>query len=230
MNSPHFANADRYVPFYMRVYLVILLSIIFTSCCCNYEDKDFEFTPTHLKLIQPYSAGDTIYFSNQLGALDTITISKIDTLQDCGCLMVGNRRYVSVEIKHLPTNLWTGGKEMPSQEQPGRTLDQDLISIEKTLYGKEGNSNGDKENYFIAISYRNAFGELKNLADKKTDSLFKSYDINEYWIIHNETADWQENKSDSHGIITLYWTERYGLTGYELRNGEKYTIKKKNGT
>jgi hypothetical protein len=107
----------------------------------------------HNKLLNLYSKGDTIYFSDAHGDLDTITVKNIDTLQQCGCAMVGNRRAISIEIQHLPVNKWTGGTEM-FQNKPPKILDQDLIVIEKNFY-----DNGPK--YFIGLNYRNFMGELR---------------------------------------------------------------------
>lgn len=195
-----------------------MTTFLLSSCCCKYDDKDFQFTESHNKLLEPYTKGDSIYFVDQNGDLDTITISNIDTLQQCGCIMAGNRRAISVEIKHLPINKWTGGTEM-YQDKPPKVLDQDLIVIEKTPNDKD-------TKYFIGINYRNFMGELTAIDSFSTDNKFIDLGISKYWTIKNQAADWPQYKQDSTMIINAYWTEKYGLTSYELRNGDIYRIKK----
>ena len=202
----------------MRQVIIILTTIFLTSCSCKYDDKDFQFAETHNKLLKPYSIDDTIYFANQSGDLDTLTISNIDTLQQCGCIMVGNRRAISIEIKHLPVNKWTGGREF-YQGKPPKVLDQELIVIQKMPDDKDGN-------YFIGINYRNFMGELTAIDSFSTDNKFIDLDISKYWTIKNQSTDWQQYKQDSTLIINAYWTENYGLTSYELRNGDTYRIMK----
>jgi hypothetical protein len=132
--------------------------------------------------------------------------------------MAGNRRAISVEIKHLPINKWTGGTEM-YQDKPPKVLDQDLIVIEKTPNDKD-------TKYFIGINYRNFMGELTAIDSFSTDNKFIDLGISKYWTIKNQAADWPQYKQDSTMIINAYWTEKYGLTSYELRNGDIYRIKK----
>ena len=195
-----------------------MTTFFLTSCCCKYDDKDFQFTEAHCELLKPYSISDTIYFANQEGDHDTIIISNFDTLQQCGCLMVGNRRKISIEIKHLPFNYWTGGTEM-YQDKPPKVLDQELIVIEKTPDYKDNE-------YFVGINYRNFMGELTAIDSFSTDNKFIDLGISKYWTIKNQAADWPQYKQDSTMIINAFWTEKYGLTGYELRNGHTYRYKK----
>jgi len=35
------------------------------SGCCTFDEKDFEFDETELKLVSVYKTNDTIYFENQ---------------------------------------------------------------------------------------------------------------------------------------------------------------------
>ena len=189
-----------------------------TSCCCQYNDNDFEFTELHNNLLKPYTKGDTIYFESNSGDLDTIIISNIDTLKECGCIMVGNRRHVAVEIKHLPKNNWTDGMEV-SQDGSVKILDENLILIEKMF-------SDEIPEYYIGISYRNLMGKFPSFESSISDNKFMDLGISKYWIIKNQHADRKQYQLDSTIIINAYWTEKYGLTGYDFRNGETYRIKK----
>ena len=153
----------------MRQLIVLLTALFLSSCCCKYDDDDFLFSENYNKLLIPYSNNDTIYFSDQKGDLDTITITNIDTIQECGCFMAGNRRAISIGIKHLPINKWTGGTEF-YQDKPPKILDQDLIVIEKmpdVQYSK----------YFVGINYRKFMGELIDLSKINSDNHFETLGI-----------------------------------------------------
>ena len=204
----------------MRLLIILLTIFLLTSCCCNYDEKDFDFTATHNKLLHPYTKGDTLYFSDKTGNFDTITISNVDTLQQCGCLMVGNRKSIAVEIKHLPLNRWSAGTEMGDGKNPPKVLDQNLIIIEKIPHDKN-------EKYFIGINYRDFMGELTDLTKMNTDHHFEELGVKNYWTIINESADWEQHKQNATIITRLFWTEKYGLTGYELRNGQTFKLNPK---
>jgi hypothetical protein len=202
----------------MRQLTIILTTFLLTSCCCKYDDNDFAFTELHDNLLKPYAKGDTIFFVNQTGDFDTITVSNIETYKQCGCIMAGNLRHVSVEIRHLPKNNWTAGTEH-SQDGSVKVLDQDLIVIEKMF-------KDENPDYFIGINYRTLMGEFPSFDSCSIDNRFSDLGISKYWTIKNESADWKQYKDDSTIILTAYWTEKFGLTEYELRNGDIYRIKK----
>ncbi len=200
----------------MKQFIVFTISLFLTSCCCQYDEDDFAFSERYNKLLKPYTKGKIIYFSNASGDLDTIMVSNIDTIQQCGCFMVGNGRSVSVKIKHLPVNHWIAGTEWP-QDKPPNILDQTIIGV-----GKSPNDTGWV--YSIGIHYRYFMGNLSDTSTKYSDNRFEKSGIQNYWVIANQIAEWEQYKKDSTIILKAYWTEKYGLTGYDLRNGQNYIL------
>lgn len=203
----------------MKPLIVISTLLFFSSCCCKYDNKDFEFTAAHNDLLKPYNQSDTICFISSSGDMDTITISKIDLFQECGCFMSGSRKRITVEIKHVPNSKWITGTEHP-QTGPSRIIDQQLIVIEKSL-------DLNDSMYFIGINYRNLMGQLTDLSKTDTDNRFEKFGIKNYWTILNQAANTDPYKNDSTTVIKAFWTKEFGLTGYELRNGTSYEIHKK---
>jgi hypothetical protein len=52
--------------------------LLLTACCqFEYDDKDFLFDEYELSFFDAYNVGDTIYFENQFGNIDTIQIIEI---------------------------------------------------------------------------------------------------------------------------------------------------------
>jgi hypothetical protein len=67
-------------------------------------------------------------------------------------------------------------------------------------------------------------GELTDSNEIKLDTLFKYCGQSEYRIIPNEAYNFTQFKNDSLHIKKVFWTSKYGLTGYELRNGKILTL------
>jgi hypothetical protein len=56
-------------------FLIVCLLLGFVSC----ENKpNYEFSPSDIAFLKPFRAGDSLFFKNQKGLLDTIVITKID--------------------------------------------------------------------------------------------------------------------------------------------------------
>ncbi|MBC7412568.1 MAG: hypothetical protein H7331_08970 [Bacteroidia bacterium] len=198
-----------------RCAFCIMLLIFLTSCI--FDDRRFLFKKEYSQLFSAYTKNDTIYFSSKKGDLDTFTVSEINTLKVCS-IITQNKKCVTVKIKHLPFNKWILGVEM-EQNGTSKKLDQELITVEKTM----GSNTDDK--YFIGINYRNFIGEINNVSNVISDNRFSKFEIKQYFQVVNQAANWEQYRLDSTTIIKLFWTEKYGLTGYELRNGETYEIK-----
>ena len=195
----------------MKIILIQFgLLFILTSCC---SDTDFIFRPEYRNLIDKYKLGDTIYFQNSTGDVDTILISNLDSMQVCS-KVTNNHKYVTVEIKHLPTNKWNGGQVIENGKSV--YLDQALISVDKQL--KNAN---DSEYYYVGINFRDFLGQIKNIHDLQADTLFNNLGIKTYWLVTN---DMLTDRGDTTEIDKIIWTEKFGLTGYLKRNGDLYKI------
>lgn len=194
----------------MKSFFLTIIIYSFLIGCCS--DSDFTFTKRHRALLDKYSVNDTIYFKSSGGDLDTFFVAKIDSIQECGIILAGKRKTVTVEIQHLPINLWNGGTE-DSQDGKTEVLNQDLITIEK-LFNKE-----PPDQYFIGLSFRDFSGEIENLDNITSDTLLVDIGINQYWEIKNDS-----NNQNNNSVSKVIWTEKYGLTAYYKQNGDFYKI------
>ena len=179
---------------------------------------DFSVPKAYRLFLHNYSVGDTIYFESNLGDIDTMLIVKYDTTEICGQgLMTFPKKHFHYEIKHLPINNWifgTGG------HQDGRTevYYQELVSLGKSFDPK------DSIVYSASVNYREFGGKLENIDDLIIDSTFKDLGVKEYWKIEKSNYHQQGVTPDS-VIHRVYWSVKYGLTGYEYGNGEMYKIR-----
>ena len=200
----------------MKYIFLLLLAIPFLGC----EECDFSIPKSKRDFLSNYHINDTLYFESQYGDIDTIAIVKIDSIEQCGSIMAVKRKHIAIEVKHLPTNKWTGGTESHSNGKQ-KILNQNLIVIEKQFH--------KNDNYWIGINYRDFSGEIHDSLMVKDDYLI-DYGIKQYWIIENKLANWEKYKHDSSLIVNLIWTKKYGLTEYKKRNGNILRVKKLNFT
>jgi len=105
------------------------------------------------------------------------------------------------------------------QNGKSKELDLNLVSLSKNFDPNE------KFDFSIYIHYREFGGEIENIDSLTKDELLKSIGINEYWIINKSNYDKSTILPDT-VIKKVFWTEKFGLTGYEYGNGEKYLIMK----
>lgn len=195
-----------------NILLTTIITFVLTSCC---SDSDFTFTNRHRILLDKYSVNDTIYFKSSSGDLDTFFVAKIDSIQECGIIMAGKRKSISVEIRHLPINHWAGGTELNQNSKP-TILNQELIVIEKLFDQKPNNQ------YYIGISFRDFRGEIESLDNITIDTLLQDMGINKYYLIVNEFPNENDNS-----VSKIIWTEKYGLTAYFKKSGDLYKLQRK---
>jgi hypothetical protein len=131
--------------------------------------------------------------------------------------MAFKRKDFNYDIKHLPNNNWTGGSE-GSQNGNFKILDQHLVIVSKQFEPKR------TSDFFVYIHYREFGGELSNIKAVKTNIKFPQLPIDEYWVI--EKSNNYKNRALNDSVIhRIYWSSKYGLTGYEYGTGELYRIK-----
>lgn len=199
-------------------YAPIILAFILLSGCCTYDEKDFEFDETELKLVSVYKTNDTIYFENQRSDLDTILIVAIDKDQkkECGNLMARPaENYEAIIIKHLPKDNWHG-----TEIEDGKVnniLYQSLFSICK--YPQ------NKMKYF-SISFKNFYWGSKNMIDQlQSDTItLNEMKFTNYYVLQNE---FPKNDINPNLVETVYWTNDHGLIAYKNKGGDLYTVKRK---
>jgi hypothetical protein len=198
----------------MKYILFLLVVLTFTRC----KECDFSIPNIYGTFLHKYNVGDTIYFESNLGNIDTMLIAKYDTLEECGQgFMTGPRKHLIYEIKHLPQNSWTRGREY-HQNGSMTILNQDLVVVEKSF------DPYDSIGFFTYINYREFGGEIFDINQLETDSLFLNIGVAKYWKVMKSNYNHQNDLTDSI-IHNVYWSAKFGLTGYEYGNGEMFKIK-----
>ena len=197
-----------------KTFFIVLTLFLLTSCC---SDADFVFTNRHRAFLNKYSVADTVYFINSANDLDTFFIAKVDSFQECGIIMAGKRKNISIEIKHLPNNKWTDGTES-TQDNKSKILNQSLITIEKMI------NRNPEDQYSIGLSYRDFRGEIENINQIQNDNLLAEFGVDKYWLINTVIPN---DKLDSTSVKKVLWTEKFGLTAYYKNNGDIYKLKRK---
>lgn len=192
----------------------LVIACLLMIGCCKYHSSDFKIATSYISIYNNYKLGDTIYFSTQENVVATVYIAAIDSFQICGGFMGVPRKDVTIEIQHLPNNIWTGGQEF-FQNKPVKILNQNLVTVEKIIFHKS------KVQYFIGINYRDFVGEVTDSTIVRYDDMFETLGVGEYWEIGTELP---LEKLDSNAVTKVFWSEKYGLTGYYKRNGELYKI------
>ena len=178
---------------------VVALSCLLSSCGCD----DFNLDNKHQQLLAPYHQGDTIYFSDESGMKDTIVVSKTTSwTSNCRC------QANTVKIRHLPANLWIAGHD------PSGAIDQSLLTVEN--YGVEG--------YAVSVDYRGFSGTITDSTLVRHDSLFTYCHQSSYYVLEDEHADQESLSQNLLHVMRVFWTAKYGLSGYQLRNGKIFRI------
>jgi hypothetical protein len=200
--------------------LTILLFLFYFSSCCSYDKKDFDFNKNDLLPFSSFKVGDTIYYENLLGDIDTILIHKIDSIQNknCGGLMAmpaGN--YLYIAIKHLPNDqLWTG---TTTDATTGKTEInyQEIISIDKIPQTKEMSYSIDFKDFHTSAGENNIFEKLR------TDTvIINGKNITNFYEVEH---GYPERLTKPTNIELLYWTDNDGLIAYKNKQGEWWTKK-----
>lgn len=193
-------------------YILITL-LICTSC---YDKCDFSLPKEYRNLMPNYSQGDTLYFiSTKNDSLDTLVISKIDSIQTCGQgFMIWKSASWSYEIKHLPSNRWIYATEGFGKNQ--KNIDQNLITICKNF---DENSN---PSYSILFDFREFSGTVDSIPVYVKDSTYLYIDVNSFLKIPIE--DWLSKKYEEPFIKEIHWAKEVGFVGYEYSNGEHYKL------
>lgn len=203
----------------------MLTLLFFIAGCCQlkYEKKDFLLNENELSFFNAYKAGDTIYFENQFGNIDTIEIIEItptNTEPKSACsngifMQPKPTNSKEISIKHLPIDKWQGTIEPHNNNgEIKKTIKhQTFFSITKFLLEKE---------VITEISFKDFHSSLSlNLFSKDTLTLNNKKWTNYFIAIHS----YPEKVNKSWNICKAYWTINEGLIGYETKGGQIWTKK-----
>lgn len=203
----------------------ILTLLFFISGCCQlkYDSKDFLFNEKELSFFKAYKAGDTIYFENQFGNIDTIEIIDItptnaEPRTACSDGIFINPKPTNskeITIKHLPIDKWQGVNEQHYNNGKVKKSDnyQTFFSTTKFLVEKEVVTEISFKDFHSSLSLNSIFNDTLTLNNKKWTG---------YFIAANS---YPERVNESWKISKAYWTINEGLIGYETKGGQIWTKK-----
>lgn len=195
---------------------ILSIFVLLTLVGCN--ECDFTIPNNYRDFLHNYKVGDTIYFESNFGGIDTMLIVKYDTLEECGqgFMSSGPKKHLNYQIEHLPENIWTGGTEFSGNHD--NELNQKLVVLVKTFNSKH------IKGFFTSINYREFGGEVVNINKMTNDDRFSDLGVSKYWKV--KKSNYNKQKALPETVIhNVYWSTKYGLTGYEYGNGEIYKIK-----
>lgn len=201
--------------------LIIFTLIIIISGCCSYDQKDFDFNSNDLLPTSSFKQGDTIYYQNVAGDIDSILIYKIDSIQNkqCGVIMaLPAENYFYIAIKHLPNDkLWTG---ITTDGTTGKVkIDyQEIITIAKHPQTKE---------IFYSIDFKDFHSSIntKTVGTLRTDTVnINGGQITNFYKINH---GYPERVMKPTNIEVVYWTDNDGLIAYKNKKGEWWTKQQK---
>lgn len=199
----------------MKYISTIVFIILFTGCF-SYDQKDFDFNESELKHLSSYKTGDTIYFENQVGDLDTIVVKGFEKNQkkEFGTFMaLPASNYIGISIQHIPTDKWQG--TIQNGNEPIRITYQNIFTMSKFPQTKQIHYSISFKN-FCSNGY-DSIGEFSN------DTLrINQKKITNYYVPKNE---YPERVVYPYDIEIVYWTDNDGLTAYKYKNGLWYTKK-----
>ncbi|PTB96965.1 hypothetical protein C9994_04925 [Marivirga lumbricoides] len=197
----------------------------FLASCCQheYEDKEFLFNNYELSFFSAYSFGDTIYFENQFGDIDTIEIVEItptntDPKSACGKGLLMNPRPTNskaIKIKHLPIDKWHGTTEQHFNDgEIKKSINyQTFLSMTKFPLEKEVGNQITFKDFHSDLALDSVRNDTLTLNHKKWSAYFVA-----------EHA-YPERVRDSLSILKVFWTVEDGLIAYETKAGLLWTKK-----
>ena len=187
--------------------------------CCSFDKKDIEFNDNELRHFANYKVGDTIYFENVLGDIDTLEIMGFENYKydKCGGFLAArpsNTRGVS--IKHLPKDNWHGTSQDMSKGGEIEIVYQGLLWVSKHPIEKTIEYSFDFKDFYAYSD--SILGEYHS----ETLTLNNISLTNYYKVKHGHP----EKVTDPSHIEFIYWTDKDGLVAYQNKGGQVWTKKK----
>ena len=200
---------------------IILFFIIFISSCTStiQSQQKYFLNENDLKHLADYKSRDTILFSSNLGNIDTIIVSAIGYEDFRSINYLGNRVDSifgkSIAIHFFPIDKWL---DTLPEDNPAKDFvnNQRLIHVQKS-------QKTNKPLYLI--TYKDFISKIDSvIGTYHTDTLnLNGNRITNYYLVEPQESN-KPKKSKS--IITVYWTDKLGLTAYTNKEGESWTILK----
>ncbi len=182
----------------------ILLILLVTSC-------KFQFTDRDLLIYNIYKVNDTLVFKNTLGDSDTFTISSKSIINKSWDENTGwyNPPIANVTFKDVPYNRY--GRTVISWATTDTIIqDQSLLEIYKTRPNVEIDE---------SIGFKGFFGTIDRHTQKTKD-----LDLKEFGDIFKVPSFDLTTVRDSTEITHIYWSDKFGIVAYDLKNGDKWKL------
>ena len=185
----------------------ILLILLVTGC-------KFQFTDSDLLTYNIYKINDTLVFKNNLGDLDTFTISSKTIINKGWDENTGwyNPPIANVTFKDLPNNVY--GLTV-IRWATSDTIIQDCSII--TIYKDKPKGEIREELYF-----KKFIGTI----DRKTQQTVE-LDYLKYGKLFKVPSFDLTTVEDSTEITHIYWSDKFGIVSYDLKNGDRWNLVQK---
>ena len=195
---------------------IVVFSLL--ASCVSYEIDNFDFSDPDLAHLGSYKEGDTIYFISNLGDTDTIVIVGLGSEKTQGSRLLmappaGNTKWVDIE--HLNSSplykgMWT--YEDGKYGRNGPLICQPLIVLSKVEYDTATS---------IGIRYKNFYSIFLDLSELHRDDtvVLNHVAVTNYYLLTHLHLEAVKEPKD---LEFVYWTDKYGLTGYKSKEGEEW--------
>ena len=185
----------------------IFLLVLLTGCKFNFTDND-------LISYNIYKVNDTLIFKNSRSDLDTFIISSKTIFNKGSDENTGwyNPPIGNVTFKDLPNNHY--GRTI-IRWGTSDTIIQDCSLI--TIYKDKPNGSISEVLYF-----KNFIGRI----DRRTQKTANLDNLKYGNLLKVPSFD-TVNIRDSTEITNIYWSDKFGIIAYDLRNGDKWKLKSK---
>ena len=191
----------------MKIITTILLILLVTGC-------KFKFTNSDLLTYNIYKINDTLVFKNNLGDLDTFTISSKTIINKGWDENTGwyNPPIATVTFKDVPYNKY--GRTVIRWATADTIIqDQSLLDI----YKRRPNLEIEE-----TIGFKGFIGTIDRHNQKTKD-----LDLIEFGNIYKVPSFDLTTVRESTEITHIYWSDKFGIVAYDLKNGDKWKLTKK---
>lgn len=180
--------------FKLSLYSCILYVLCLGCSRKGLDDDDFCW--------QPYKRGDQLIFSNDEGSLDSFEVFEIKTSS----------------FKSDPLDVFP--EIIEKTEVFVRSLDSEKNTSFPllTIYGSDSKDNIPN----VLVNFRSGLYEISGSGFFWKTSEYENLDADQVFIIEKKDGDILLSSNDL--IQTIFWSKKNGLTGYNLRNGDSWSL------
>jgi len=198
--------------FWIFLALLIFISGPITTFTTGYifnrlTDKDFKFSQGVRNYLSFYKHNDIWIFEDSRFRKDTFQVTSVDSEEHIPAIInfsgPGPSKSISIEFKKISSDNSEG-------------LNNEVLRIDSKSQGDNG---------FITLAFFHRFTNWWNsdsIGVLKSDTLRVSNIIfNKYRYIESRLGDLRNlDESDSLDIMSIYWTNKYGIIAYKYKNGD----------